>query len=401
MRSPHSAAPDLTPAFSLWLDAFRWTAATFVVLTHVNNRLLVRLSLLPASERTPANYVAALLAGFGHQAVVVFFVISGFLVGGSLWRERTASGDVDLPRYLVKRLCRLWTVLLPALLLVLACDAFGIYVLHGPSWGVYLDEVHPTVASVVPTLGAGTFVCNALFLNNVGCEHFGSDEALWSLFNEFWYYVVFALLVLASIPRRRNWERAAGIAVAVLVLSLFTRWQFGGASFAPYLLIWLVGVASHARRRPFVDLPLGLMTAILVAWLLGFRLAFRSEQLDAIPGAWFLGDATLALLFGNLLLVLKARTDLAPPPGNTVHARLASFSFSLYCVHTPIVMLYAAVLVSTVGVGWHMTPDTPHVWILTALAVPLSMLAAWTFAWLTERHTDPLRRWVMRRLHLG
>jgi peptidoglycan/LPS O-acetylase OafA/YrhL len=392
--------PELSPAFSLWLDAFRWIAATLVVLTHINNRLLLRLSLLPAGQRTSFSYGTALLAGFGHQAVVVFFVISGFLVGGSLWRERTNAGDVALPRYFLKRLTRLWVVLLPALLLVLVCDRVGIDVLRAPQWGIYLDDLHPTVPDLAAPLSAATFACNALFLNNVACAHYGSDEALWSLFNELWYYVVFALLVTASIPRRRSWQRALGVATSVLLLTLFTRWQTGGASFAPYLAIWLVGVVCNVRRRPLVDVPLAAMAAILFAWLIGFRLAFRTDQLDAIPGAWFAGDAMLALLFGNLLLLLKARTNLAPPVGGGIHKTLADFSFTLYCVHTPILMLYASLLMYGFGIGWHMTPETPHVVALTAAALPVSMLAAWAFSLLTERNTARVRRWVMRRTGL-
>lgn len=395
------AASELSPAFSLWLDAFRWIAATLVVLTHVNNRLLVRVSLLPADERTPMNWAAALIAGFGHQAVVVFFVISGFLVGGSLWREHAARGDVDLARYFVKRLCRLWIVLVPALLLVLVCDDLGIYALDATHWGVYLDDLHPTVQSAADSLSLGALACNLAFLNDVACNHYGSDEALWSLFNEFWYYVVFALVLVASIPRRTIWLRAAALGASLLLLAVFTWRQTGGASFAPYFLIWLVGVLCNVRRRPIVAASLPTMATIFVAWLLAFRVAFRSDQLDAIAGAWFAGDAVLALLFGNLLLVLKSHPSLAPPPGSTLHKRLADFSFSLYCIHTPLLMLYVSVLMYETGVGWHMKPTTPHVWLFTAAALPFSMACAWLFARLTERHTDAVRRWLFRRFDLG
>ena len=141
--------------------------------------------------------------------------------------------------------------------------------------------------------------------------------------------------------------------------------------------------------------------AIFVVWLLAFRVAFRSDDLDAILGGWFAGDAVLALLFGNLLLVLKSHPSLAPPPGSTLHKRLADFSFSLYCIHTPLLMLYVSVLMYEAGVGWHMKPTTPHVWLVTAAALPFSMVCAWLFARLTERHTDDVRRWLLRRFDLG
>ena len=98
---------------------------------------------------------------------------------------------------------------------------------------------------------------------------------------------------------------------------------------------------------------------------------------------------------------LPAPAPLAPPPGSTLHKRLADFSFSLYCIHTPLLMLYVSVLMYETGVGWHMKPTTPHVWLFTAAALPFSMACAWLFARLTERHTDAVRRWLFRRFDLG
>ena len=52
------------------------------------------------------------LTGFGHQAVVIFFVLSGYLVGGSVL---SARAEGFWTRYGVQRLSRLWIVLLPCL----------------------------------------------------------------------------------------------------------------------------------------------------------------------------------------------------------------------------------------------------------------------------------------------
>src|ERR1700730_2852657 len=65
-------------AFSMWLDVFRWTAALMVVIDHTQNRFLVRITDIPVMERTRALYTFAFLSGFAHQAVMIFFVLSGF-----------------------------------------------------------------------------------------------------------------------------------------------------------------------------------------------------------------------------------------------------------------------------------------------------------------------------------
>ncbi len=111
IRAPLGAKGD-TP-FEVWLDVIRWSAALAVVCTHVNNRFLIKYTLLDADRRHFVHLIIAFIAGFGHQAVVAFFVISGLLVGGSLWNENQRSPRLDLGAYFVKRLVRLWTVLIP------------------------------------------------------------------------------------------------------------------------------------------------------------------------------------------------------------------------------------------------------------------------------------------------
>ena len=60
--------------FSVYLDLIRFTAAVLVYLWHSNQRFLTE-AILPFS-------------GYGHSAVIVFFVLSGFLITGILLRSR-------------------------------------------------------------------------------------------------------------------------------------------------------------------------------------------------------------------------------------------------------------------------------------------------------------------------
>ena len=53
-------------SFSVYLDLVRFSAACLVYLWHSNMRLLVH-DILPASS-------------YGHSAVIVFFVLSGFVI---------------------------------------------------------------------------------------------------------------------------------------------------------------------------------------------------------------------------------------------------------------------------------------------------------------------------------
>ena len=63
----------------------------------------------------------AFFTGFAHQAVVVFFLLSGWLVGGTLLNKyRDKHSFIS---YGIDRITRLWIVLIPAFVLTLLLGA--------------------------------------------------------------------------------------------------------------------------------------------------------------------------------------------------------------------------------------------------------------------------------------
>ena len=53
------------------------------------------------------------VSNYGHTAVIVFFLLSGYFVGGSVLRQ-VEAGTWSWQRYLTERMSRLWIVLIPA-----------------------------------------------------------------------------------------------------------------------------------------------------------------------------------------------------------------------------------------------------------------------------------------------
>ncbi|WP_140913420.1 hypothetical protein [Methylomonas koyamae] len=73
---------EYNPSLSAFLDFARWVSAFLVLLTHLNNRMFLTLDKIPADDRTLVTYLWGFVTGFAHWGVVIFFVLSGYLVGG-------------------------------------------------------------------------------------------------------------------------------------------------------------------------------------------------------------------------------------------------------------------------------------------------------------------------------
>mgnify|MGYP000113779209 CR=1 FL=1 len=99
------------------LDVMRWVAALVVVLTHVNDQVFLSMAETPEESRTLALMAWKLISASGNEAVIVFFVISGYLVGGAALAEFLRDGDIKLSNYMLRRCARLYTVLIPALVI--------------------------------------------------------------------------------------------------------------------------------------------------------------------------------------------------------------------------------------------------------------------------------------------
>ena len=125
------------PEYSVHLDAVRGDAALVVFSGHVQ-KLFLRPFFHTALVSAAGGAISTLSAQaqaphleLGHEAVMVFFVLSGFLVGGSTIRV-IKSNSWTWKEYLLQRLTRMWMVLIPALVLGLL-DNLGLFAFSGTS----------------------------------------------------------------------------------------------------------------------------------------------------------------------------------------------------------------------------------------------------------------------------
>jgi peptidoglycan/LPS O-acetylase OafA/YrhL len=358
---------------SVLFDLLRGVAALLVLVSHVRNDFFVDFGKLIAHRALMA--VPYTLTGAGHQAVVVFFVLSGFFISGSIFQavERARWSWKD---YLLRRLVRLWVVLLPTLLLTLMWDRLGLRFGHAPAiYGKF-------------NYSPGTWLGTAFFTQTILVPYPGSDSVLWSLANEFWYYMLFPLAYFTS---RRATPNAARWPYAVLFAAIawFVRgpilWSFP---------IWLAGTllvvipppsfsARNCRRALLLATPL---------YLLCFFAVSRNRTYSMQSGDYVLTVAT----FGFLWLLLAVRNRAQAKSLRVRAAReLARFSYSLYALHLPFVIFAVDLSVGTTR--WQPTPAHDLVFVAVVVA---TLVYAYGVATVTEFRTDALRRRIERALGL-
>jgi len=115
----------LSPSLSGWIDVIRSIAAGIVAFGHLRGGVFTDYYSLNDSSQNIINFVIFFITRLGIEAVVIFFVISGFFVGSAALIQINKQ-SFKLSQYLVKRLTRLYVVLIPALLIGGSLDVIRI-----------------------------------------------------------------------------------------------------------------------------------------------------------------------------------------------------------------------------------------------------------------------------------
>ncbi len=226
-------ASERGTAVAIHLNAVRGVSAILVVLGH-GRSLFFR----DYSQGDPVGWVGKFIyavTGLGHEAVLVFFVLSGFFISASVYKK-CRDGAWSWSSYGIDRGCRIYLVLVPGLLLTLALDWLGLFLFaDSPVYQGTLSNAVP--CPVEARLGQQIVLGNLCALQTVAFPPLGSNSALWSLSNECWYYALFPLLVVSIVFPLPLWRRAAGFLLMTILL------VFLGRNHVFYFLVWLLGAA--------------------------------------------------------------------------------------------------------------------------------------------------------------
>lgn len=354
------------------IDFMRFLAAFAVLWSHAWGMVVP-----PFSAGIDAWRPVYWSAGFGANAVCVFFVISGYWITATILR-RTQAGTWTWRNYLTDRMSRLYIVLVPALIIGLLLDGSSRFLLNLPRYSDF-DFMTNENVDIAASLTPQAFLGNLVFLQNIYVPTFGSNGPLWSLTNEFWYYIWFPAILLAF-----RGKLSAVTAITVLTMILFAQ-----SNVTQGFLIWLlgslvyvvtdrIGAGLRKVRPPLRFIAVGAAFLVFIASLLATRIW---------PGSWLIDGLVVGGGFSVLLATVIALDVGLPKILHPLSVYGARASFSLYLVHFPVLMFAASVLFAG-----QVFPAGPAA-IAAAIGLTLAMVAlGWFFSLLTEKHTPAVRK---------
>ena len=267
----------------------------------------------------------------GRTGVDLFFVLSGFLISGLLFKELHETGTIDYWRFILRRGFKIW-------------PSFYALVL-----GVFLITV-----AVAGYKGSNLlrFAATAVFIQNYDLPHWMPAllAHTWSLAIEEHFYIALPLVLL--LLGRKRISAIPVLFAAVALVCLFLRWNADRAGI-PYFVY-----RTHLR----ID---GLMAGVAIAYFYRFqqkRFRYLSNRLAlAVSPFLFLppmlireqnrfaqiyGVTALYMGFGVLLAFCVDR-DLGRflgRPVTRVLARIGRDSYCIYLWHYPISRIFGGPL---------------------------------------------------------
>ncbi|WP_342075407.1 acyltransferase [Yoonia sp. SS1-5] len=303
--------------FSVYIDGIRAAAALVVLLSH-----------FAYPRFTDGRYIWIRDLYLGSDAVVIFFVLSGFVITYCAKTKETALGS-----FAFARASRFLSVAIPAVLIGFALDNLG--------------------ASMFPEFYAGQFYNPLAFWEQLAfgltfanewtglATRLGTNGPYWSLSYEAAYYALFAVFFFLSGAVRWLLIAAMCVLFGVNVLLLMPCWLMG------VYLYWRIGTSGLVAK------PLAVVMAVLppVIYIALLMSDVRADLTDFMRGflspAQYHGlrfsdapvwDFMLACLTVIHLLGVHAlcKADGVETGSARIVRYLASCSFTIYLFHYPL-----------------------------------------------------------------
>ena len=292
---------------------------------------------------------------FGQLAVLVFFVLSGFVI---YYSSLGRTPDMSFRKFFIKRFRRIY----PPFLIVLALGYILKSIVEGgpadPRWNDLLGNLF--MLQDKNTAGSWFYP----YLGN---------SPLWSLSYEWWFYMLFfaTMTIWKGNPMR---QRGTALALGIVGYATFQLYPNQISLFAGYFILWWAGLEVAReyietgvvtwRRQMFSYISTGLLT---IAWGIPAYFAYQERGFTHLEAHPFIELRHFSSIF--FVLIFGMAWYKLGFPGYRwtlrVFTRLAPVSYALYIIHLPIIAFAIY------------RPIFGNVWLEFLWVAPLILLLSW------------------------
>ncbi len=307
------------------LDGLRAIAVLGVFIAHLE--LIKSEKGLPSLEHTFSFFSNT----GGRIGVILFFVLSGFLITTLLMREHKQSGTVRLRNFYLKRVLRIWPIYY---LLLAICAVLGLVPISANTWTLCL-LIFPNVANAI----GQSLLCSP-HIWSIGAEE--QFYLVWpvmikKLRNHLLTCLLLILVVFTLAPFVISGFGADSISWKAPVLKLFYLTKFNCFAIGG-IAAWWVWQQPYIARQNAGWLAHLVLVVVLLMWIMGIH-------------AGRITDECYAFLFALLIAIMGLHKNSVPLLENKVISYLGRISYGIYMYHWLAILLAVELCKSVVDSG--------------------------------------------------
>jgi len=300
--------------------------------------------------------------GMQNVAVLIFFLLSGYLISYSTIRKIRSNKLYSIKHYLADRFSRIYTAFIPALIVVVMIDLISI-------------SIDSEAYRFSQSYNIKSFFGNLLMLqdypvpkliNEYSITNFGSARTFWSLAVEWWIYLFFGFLLLVVRKSKLKFSNL----ILLGFLAIVPCYNLVGGRGDGLTVFWIFGVVAYflnaykVLANVKIGLRLILFFSLIVAAL--YRVYSTMDEYEAVFA--FL----LALLLAVSVDLFK---EIKFSKGFKSVIRFGSgYSYTLYLVHFSVLDLISS----------HFTSDSNSPYLLFLLGFIISNLISAILGYCSE-----------------
>lgn len=323
------------------------------------------------------GFVYGFISNIGHQGVVIFFTLSGFLITYLLLNEKQYSQTINIKKFYIRRILRIW----PLYFIIVILGFFVFPAILDPSY--FAAKTQPDF--VIKLLLTVSFLPNAVFFIY---GHIFSIGVLWSIGTEEQFYLIWPHLVkrIRSLSLLKNLVIIlASVVVLKTVLwilmglykfdTMAYKIAFVAYHFLEYdaMIIGAIAAFIYFSRHQLLGLLYNRKVQIAV-YAVACIMLFKFSDLGPVTNLVF------AVFYAVLILNLATNPESVIKAGNPVFEFLGKISYGMYIYHSVCIVICISLLNK-----WGNMGVIPYNLALYTAAVALTIIVCTASYYLIEK----------------